>query len=527
MNLKTKIFIGAAIICITLTLLLVGGWFLLQSTYCTTIFDELADNSSTEYRSCSADYDCLPTGCGECLNKKGSDELRLAEGICATHLKCLLPTNCSCRNGICSTELNHRKQDKTTIATDKTEYNRGENITLIVRNNLDEKIEFHVIRLEHYNELLWKEIDDDIDCPCSAFCKKAQTRLSPGETREYIWNQVGDDCRKIPDGRYRFKVYWAIQDGLYEEWLKSHSNEFTIKNNPPKAGDCEKDSDCVAHFSQCDCQYHCVNKDAEIKECADECLMAKEHIAPDCLCVNNTCVETTRCNKLEEEINELIEEIKYCESDSDCVLDESTPLVCPFGCYLVRSKLFNDGEALSAVEEKIQEYQNKCLICLYSCPHPPEQEDIKCRSNKCVDTRFTGSTTNEKEKIINLFNTYLNAGKNCDINLSKSIITEKSKEIVHYTCSNMADEVKCYAGRDFEIHTKQDTAVLYLTPYSHKIENPIFFTKENSEWRIDLYKMSNGLIMVGSTCDSGWGWRDLRLRDEFCSYFPEGECPDK
>ena len=140
-----------------------------------------------------------------------------------------------------------------------------------------------------------------------------------------------------------------------------------------------------------------------------------------------------------------------------------------------------------------------------------------------ISTGYSG----EEAKVEKVYLTYLSAGEKCDIPLTESIVTERTKEIVHYTCQNMADEVKCYVGRNFEVRVKDDTAVVYLIPFSHKIENPFFFAKENGEWKIDLYKMSNGLVMGGSTCDSGWGWRNEELADEFCNYFEEGKCSDE
>lgn len=133
----------------------------------------------------------------------------------------------------------------------------------------------------------------------------------------------------------------------------------------------------------------------------------------------------------------------------------------------------------------------------------------------------------DEEAVTSVYKSYIEAGQNCDIDLANSIITEKSKEIIHYTCSNLKNETKCYIGRDYEIRINGDNAVLYLTPFNHKVENPFFFSKENGEWKINFYKMWSGLYMAGSTCDSGWGWRNQELADEFCSYFEPGECPDE
>ena len=133
----------------------------------------------------------------------------------------------------------------------------------------------------------------------------------------------------------------------------------------------------------------------------------------------------------------------------------------------------------------------------------------------------------DKKEIEDVFNTRLDVQKNCDIELSNSIITNKSKEIIHSTCSNMAAERKCYVGRDFEILVKSDTAILYFPPFSHKTGWPFFFAREDGVWKIDLYKMAFGIAMGGGGCDTGWGWRDTETKEEFCSYFPEGECPDE
>lgn len=136
--------------------------------------------------------------------------------------------------------------------------------------------------------------------------------------------------------------------------------------------------------------------------------------------------------------------------------------------------------------------------------------------------------TTEEAEVEQVYLNYLKAGKNCDMDLAYSIITEQSKEIVHFTCSNMANETKCYRDREYEIRVKGDNAVVYLSPFSYNLENPFFLSKENGEWKLNLYKMWAGLVMMGSICDSGWSWRNLELREEFCSYEIEGsKCSDE
>lgn len=133
---------------------------------------------------------------------------------------------------------------------------------------------------------------------------------------------------------------------------------------------------------------------------------------------------------------------------------------------------------------------------------------------------------NDKEAVEMVYKKYLQAGKECDIKAVESLVTKKSNDIANFTCSNLADEIKCYEGREYRIRVQADSAVVYLAPFGHNIENPMFFTRENGQWKLDLYKMSQGLTMVGSGCDSGWNWRSRELKEHFCSFFRPGHCPE-
>ncbi|MFH2027833.1 MAG: hypothetical protein ABIJ08_01725 [Nanoarchaeota archaeon] len=127
-------------------------------------------------------------------------------------------------------------------------------------------------------------------------------------------------------------------------------------------------------------------------------------------------------------------------------------------------------------------------------------------------------------KVIRVFEDYIFAGENCNIELAENLISKKSKEIIHFTCENFKAEVECYKNIEYEIKTKDNTAMLYLTPFSHNVENPFFFIKEESKWKIDFYKMANGIAMKGNSCNSGWNWKNDKIKKEFCSYFDE--CPE-
>ncbi len=132
----------------------------------------------------------------------------------------------------------------------------------------------------------------------------------------------------------------------------------------------------------------------------------------------------------------------------------------------------------------------------------------------------------EKSEIAEVYDRYLEAEVNCDIETANSLIAERSKEIVNFTCSNMASEARCYLGRSYQIKVKENQAVLYLAPFSFQKENPFFFTKENGKWKLDFYRMAYGMAMSGNGCDSGWVWTNPALQEEFCGYFSEEVCPD-
>lgn len=200
-----------------------------------------------------------------------------------------------------------------------------------------------------------------------------------------------------------------------------------------------------------------------------------------------------------------------CSQDSDCKAK-----TC--GCLNKRgAKKFSLWTAFCRVHLK-------CVIPT-SC---------SCQNGQCVSNYDYGNEEfyegTDIEKIEDVFNAFLEAEKNCDIDLANSVLTEKSKEIMHYTCSNMAAEYKCYkdvGSDDYKIYRKNDKAILHFDSFSNKEGWPFFFAKENGEWKIDFHKMAFGISMGGGGCATGWGWRNEEIVNEFCGYFKEGECPER
>ncbi len=87
------------------------------------------------------------------------------------------------------------------------------------------------------------------------------------------------------------------------------------------------------------------------------------------------------CQELTKEINGMLTEANYCQSDTDC---HKINLACPFGCY----NLVNINTDTNAIGQANREFQDNCGNCLYKCSRNPEMEEIKCRNNKCIDIRF-------------------------------------------------------------------------------------------------------------------------------------------
>lgn len=89
------------------------------------------------------------------------------------------------------------------------------------------------------------------------------------------------------------------------------------------------------------------------------------------------------CSGLENEIKQILESYNHCETKSDCI--SINILSCPFGCY----SFVNIDENISMIKNKIDSYQNsRCTKCVYGCIAPPNNSEISCQNNICIDTRI-------------------------------------------------------------------------------------------------------------------------------------------
>ncbi|MBI2047377.1 hypothetical protein HYT26_04430 [Candidatus Pacearchaeota archaeon] len=126
----------------------------------------------------------------------------------------------------------YMKKQEVTITTDKTEYEPGENITITIKNNLIQVIDFFNIEIEGFIDNKWQTANRDIECGCLEFCTKIVASLWPWEAKQYIWNQ--EICQNLNFAKFRVKILAKeySKAGGRLKWrgdLTFFSNEFEIK----------------------------------------------------------------------------------------------------------------------------------------------------------------------------------------------------------------------------------------------------------------------------------------------------------
>ena len=127
-----------------------------------------------------------------------------------------------------------------TIITDKTEYEEGEPVKIVIENHSSEKKRLYQYDIERFNDDDWIKIRRVL-CPCGAMCRiAAYMELEPDESFEYEWDQQESWCieqpvieqktisQQAPLGRYRIKS--EISEGdKFQDQRTIYSDEFIIK----------------------------------------------------------------------------------------------------------------------------------------------------------------------------------------------------------------------------------------------------------------------------------------------------------
>jgi len=93
--------------------------------------------------------------------------------------------------------------------------NDGSQADVFITNNFHEKSFPYFVSIEKKVDNLWKMVRKDIDCPCSAKCKKEVRVLALNETVKMTWDYKNDTCSPELSGAYRVVVYSDIESKRY------------------------------------------------------------------------------------------------------------------------------------------------------------------------------------------------------------------------------------------------------------------------------------------------------------------------
>ncbi|MFH1712946.1 MAG: hypothetical protein ABH896_02045 [Candidatus Jacksonbacteria bacterium] len=131
-------------------------------------------------------------------------------------------------------EINANQQvaKSVSVTTDKTEYEQGERVKVVVKNNSTrEKCISPGFGVENFR-IKWEKIRK-VGCPCEIMCSLQQCEnLKQGEVKEFSWDQEESWCSE-PQGRSE-TMYQQVPGGIYRAEIQAngeiiYSNEFTIK----------------------------------------------------------------------------------------------------------------------------------------------------------------------------------------------------------------------------------------------------------------------------------------------------------
>lgn len=215
---------------------------------CLKLEAEISEDISSIDNSCEIDSDCKPLNFGGnwvniCVNQN-TNTLAVQSAVKNFLKKCPFPgvyppIECLCVENKCAPII--KESQEVTIATDKTEYEQGETVKIIIRNDLDKEkwIYLPFYTIERFDNGDWIEIKK-VDCPCEVACNiAAYFILQPHGVKEYQWDQKETWCsdptrisqtisNQVPPGKYRIKSEISDVDE-HKSKQTIYSSEFTIK----------------------------------------------------------------------------------------------------------------------------------------------------------------------------------------------------------------------------------------------------------------------------------------------------------
>ena len=245
MTTKTKILISI----LAVGIILVAGfwiwnqWFYL-SYYCADLYGEFRSKIEKLDKSCQFDEDCKLTDLGICVNKsKYISEIEDFEKLLIKKCSGFLPAEmmppdlrCKCENNICK-QIREKQQEQVTITTDKTEYEQGDMVTVVVTNRKEVSIlcSSFPFMLYRYKDDRWEiflypwregfnEPQVEVVSPFKEI-EPGLTRMEANISRDF--NDLVD-TKWMTSGRYKIEFQYTL-DPDKEELEIIFSNAFTIK----------------------------------------------------------------------------------------------------------------------------------------------------------------------------------------------------------------------------------------------------------------------------------------------------------
>jgi len=245
MNLKVKILIGILVVGI----LLIGGWWVWKSQHIPTELEISVDGKLETITDIHLPIDkieaekivkkfCEPKNpnydYGYNAIKKVNDEWRIP--IYNLNCPCYAVVNIESGETNCMKQIPFETQE-VTITTDKTEYEQGETVEIIVRNNLVESIWYREwdTKCSGTSFSIGKKRDNEYSFyPLGlAECAMDEVELKPKATRIYAlnlneWKKTKFPHTDIDTGVYKWRFIYILKNGDKES-KTIYSNEFTIK----------------------------------------------------------------------------------------------------------------------------------------------------------------------------------------------------------------------------------------------------------------------------------------------------------
>lgn len=116
-------------------------------------------------------------------------------------------------------------QSEVTVNVDKID----KQIEFTVCNNAKKRqIVYTGITVEKKEHGKWIFIKANVDCPCSAKCRRVPIELELGECKIHRWDKKKARCKTVENGTYRFVIIGNRNSNTNMNNLNGKSREFKL-----------------------------------------------------------------------------------------------------------------------------------------------------------------------------------------------------------------------------------------------------------------------------------------------------------